>query len=225
MKILVVDDHPLIGKALRDVLKQLGEDVAIIEAKSYEAAVEQASATPDINLVLLDLGLPGVSGFEALERLREQFPAIPVVVLSAQDDAQTVTGTIDRGAMGFIPKTASTEVLISALRLVLAGGVYLPQEVLRAQKAPAPSPAQSAARAMNIEDLKLTPRQADVVRVMIQGKSNKLIMRELGLAEGTVKLHMSAILRALNVDNRTQAVIAVAKLGLEMGRIGKAAVS
>jgi DNA-binding NarL/FixJ family response regulator len=165
--------------------------------------------------VLLDLKLPGVNGMDALRALREAVPAAPLVVLSGEEDPHVVREAIERGAMGFIPKSSTPEVLIQALRLVLARGVYLPPTVLDSRAAPAPgaSPqADSAAARL----LGLTPRQADVLRCVIQGKPNKIIARELDISEGTVKAHLSSVMHALGAHNRTEAVYAAAKLGLRL---------
>jgi DNA-binding NarL/FixJ family response regulator len=207
---LVVDDHPLICEALRQVLKALDSDIELLEAGGGVDALAVAGESERIDLILLDLALPDADGFEVLRELRERHPSFPVVVLSASEQADTVMRALDTGAMGFIPKTASNEVLLGALRLVLSGGVYLPAEVLRRSHAPA-STAQASYR-----DLGLTERQAQVLALMVQGKPNKIICRELSLAEGTVKIHVTAILKALEVSNRTQAVIAVGKLGLKL---------
>ena len=219
MKILAVDDHPLIRDALRQVLKVLDQELNLISAASAQETLIAAADNPDLNLVLLDLSLPDANGFEVLHQLRDQHPGIPVVVLSATDDAASVMRALDDGAMGFIPKTSSNDVLLSALRLVLAGGVYLPTEVLRHSTATHPH-AQATPGAPQKEitcrDLGLTDRQAQVLALVVQGKPNKLICRNLNLAEGTVKIHISAILRTLNVTNRTQAVVAVGKLGLKL---------
>lgn len=219
MKILAVDDHPLIRDALRQVLRVLDPDLNLLSAASAQETHVVAGENPDLNLVLLDLSLPDANGFEVLHELREQHPGIPVVVLSATDDAATVMRALDEGAMGYIPKTSSTDVLLSALRLVLGGGVYLPAEVLRHSTATsphAPSAPGAPAKEITCRDLGLTERQAQVLALVVQGKPNKLICRTLNLAEGTVKIHISAILRALNVTNRTQAVVAVGKLGLKL---------
>jgi DNA-binding NarL/FixJ family response regulator len=167
--------------------------------------------------VLLDLTLPGKHGFELLCELRHDFPQLPVVVLSATEDRDTVMRAINDGAMGFIPKTSRTEVLIAALRLVFSGGVYLPPSAFSMQSGPMtaesrlPAPATRSPR-----EVGLTERQAQVLALLVQGKSNKLICRALDLAEGTVKIHVTAILRALNVSNRTEAVVAVSRLGLKL---------
>lgn len=219
MKILAVDDHPLIRDALRQVLKVLDPDLNLLSAATAQETMVAAAAHPDLNLVLLDLSLPDANGFEVLHQLREQHPGIPVVVLSATDDAASVMRALDDGAMGYIPKTSSNDILLGALRLVLGGGVYLPAEVLRNSTAAHPhSPAAPGVplKEVTCRDLGLTDRQAEVLALVVQGKPNKLICRTLNLAEGTVKIHISAILRALNVTNRTQAVVAVSKLGLKL---------
>jgi DNA-binding NarL/FixJ family response regulator len=214
LKVLVVDDHPLICEALRQVLRALDQSIELIEAADAPQALAAAESHRDLDLILLDLALPGADGFEALRELRERHPSFPVVVLSASEQAEIVMRALDAGAMGFIPKTSSNDVLLGALRLVLAGGVYLPPEVLRHSQAPA-LPGKTAGAA-SYRDLGLTERQAQVLALLVQGKPNKIICRELNLAEGTVKIHVTAILKALGVSNRTQAVITVGKLGLKL---------
>jgi DNA-binding NarL/FixJ family response regulator len=217
LKVLVVDDHPLIREALRQVLRALNKDIDLLEAGSGPEALAAANRNDGIDFILLDLALPGADGFAVLRELRERHPSFPVVVLSASDHAEVVMRALDAGAMGFIPKTSSNEVLLGALRLVLSGGVYLPAEVLRHTPAPALVPESAAAAAeVGYRDLGLTERQAQVLALVVQGKPNKIVCRELNLAEGTVKIHVTAILKALGVTNRTQAVIAVGKLGLKL---------
>jgi DNA-binding NarL/FixJ family response regulator len=218
MKVLVVDDHPLIHAAMPLVLSGLDASVEVLQAASLESALPTLDQHADVNLVLLDLGLPGVSGFAALNQLRERYPAIPVVVLSGTDDRGTVTTALEGGAMGFIPKSSSNDILVSALRLVLSGGVYLPREIIRHHGAKEEALTDAS---VTPEEFGLTERQAEVLSLMVQGKPNKIIMRELGLAEGTVKLHITNILQKLNVGNRTQAVIAVAQRGLKLDRLDK----
>ncbi len=222
MKILVVDDHPLICEALRQVLQALDQQLELLEASTCAEALELTRRNQDISLILLDLALPGVDGFEGLRQLRDEFPGLPVVVLSASEQPETVIRAIDGGAMGFIPKTSSNQVLVNALRLVLSGGIYLPPEVLRGHDAIAPGaplPAGTPAQLRNPREIGLTDRQSQVLALVVQGKPNKLICRDLDLAEGTVKIHVSAILKALGVANRTQAVIAVSKLGVKLPTI------
>jgi DNA-binding NarL/FixJ family response regulator len=211
MKILVVDDHPLIQQALRQVLATLDPTLEFLEAQDASEAHAALSREPDTDLILLDLALPGCDGFQLLEDLRREWPGMPVLVLSATHDRETVEHALDLGAMGFIPKTANTRVLPEALQLVLAGGVYVPNEPARASAS-----LRSRASFTRPEQLGLTLRQADVLKLLVQGKPNKLICRDLKLSEGTVKVHVSAILRALNVRNRTQVVIELARRGVRL---------
>jgi DNA-binding NarL/FixJ family response regulator len=219
MKCLIVDDHVLIREALRGVLGELkGEATVIIEAPDAGQAMRQLKLHPDVELILLDLGLPDRDGFELLEELGGRHPTVSVVVLSAQHDRNKVARALDLGALGFIPKSAPREVMLSAFNLIFSGGLYIPPEIL-ARYAPAAAPDRPtlspAARAARAADLGLTERQMEVLALMMQGKSNKAICRMLDLAEPTVKIHVSAILRALKVGNRTEAVIAAGALGLK----------
>jgi len=215
MKILVVDDHPLILEALKQVLRDLQPDIEVMEARDAVQALDQAGTHPDLSLVLLDLTLPKTHGLELLAELRQRCPDVPVVVLSATEDRETVLRAINDGAMGFIPKTSRTEVLVAALRLVFSGGVYLPPSVFSGA-AHAVSEPRPPAIARSPREAGLTERQAQVLALLVQGKSNKLICRALDLAEGTVKIHVTAILRALNVSNRTEALVAVSRMGLRL---------
>jgi DNA-binding NarL/FixJ family response regulator len=216
LKILIVDDHPLIREAMRSLLGTLDDRLEVIEAGDCNEALAAAARHPDLGLILLDIHMPGMSGLDALGSFRDQHPAIPVVVMSGSENRDDVMRAIDGGAMGFIPKSQPSRVMINALRLVLAGGVYLPVEILGM---PATGTA-AAGTARAPADLGLTGRQSEVLALLVQGKSNKIICRELGLAEGTVKIHVTAILKALGVANRTQAVIAVSRLGMKLGGIG-----
>ena len=219
MKVLVVDDHALIRDALRGVLKELKGDATVVDAADSRNALRLAEEKPDLGLVLLDLNLPDRSGFELLAELRGRHPAVSVVVLSAQSDRDSVARALDLGATGFIPKSASREVMLSALRLVFSGGVYIPAEILgpRGEQPPARrgQPA-TGTRPGSPRDVGLTDRQVEILALMMQGKSNKAICRSLDLAEPTVKNHVTAILKALKVTNRTEAVIAVGALGWEL---------
>jgi DNA-binding NarL/FixJ family response regulator len=185
---------------------------------------------PDVDLILLDLNLPDQDGFSVLAELRKNHPAISVVVVSAHQDRDNVVRALDLGALGFIPKSASRKVILAALQLVFSGGIYIPPQVL-SQPELAPAAAQPAAsggaRTVQPErlpaspaDLGLTERQVDVLALMMQGKSNKAICRVLNLAEPTVKNHVRAILKALKVTNRTEAVIAVSELRWELPLVG-----
>jgi len=220
MNILVVDDHALIREALSGVLKELKRDAKIFEASNCGQAMQLVAEHTDLALVLLDLTLPDRDGFSVLAELREHHPAMSIVVLSALQDRATVTKALDLGAQGFIPKSAHRDVMRSALQLVFAGGIYVPPEILSHEEPPAPQfatkrPATDRPR-VSPSELGLTERQIDVLALMMQGKSNKAICRILDLAEPTVKNHVTAILRALKVTNRTEAVIAVNELGWEL---------
>lgn len=207
MHVLLIDDHALFREGVALLLKPLQEGLAVSEAGSCEEALAQVAAGSAPDLVLMDLGLPGMPGLAGIGAMRERLPDAPVVALSSSDDKDTVLRALDAGAMGFIPKSASASVFIAALRLILARGIYLPPSVfLAAPVAPAPRSTPGG--------LGLTERQAQVLHLILQGKSAKLIARELDLAPGTVKAHTSAVLRALNVTTRTQAVVAAGRLGL-----------
>lgn len=217
MKVLLVDDHALIRDALRGVLKELVVDATVLEASDCQKASTLIDSTPDLQLILLDLNLPDRDGFSLIGDLRREHAEMSLVVLSASQDRETVMRALDLGVSGFIPKSAPREVMVNALRLVLSGGTYIPPEALargEARTSPAapnlpPSPA----------DLGLTERQLEVLALMMQGKSNKAISRILDVAEPTVKHHVTAILKALKVTNRTEAVIAVGASGWQLPQV------
>lgn len=216
MKILVVDDHHLIREGMRPVLRQLAsgaEAVEVLDAATFGEARAHLQRHADVELVLLDLRLPDASGLDALDELQRTRPDVPVVLMSGEDDAASVRAALERGALGYIPKSSSAPVVLNALRLVLAGGVYVPPEILQGDRAPAAQAPRS--RRVDPARLGLTPRQMDVLALLVGGKSNKEICRELDLSEGTVKAHLAAIFKALGVANRVQAVIEAGKLGLK----------
>lgn len=214
MKILIADDHRLVIEAVKVKLAELGPDVEFRVATKVEDLEREASE--DLDLALIDLTMPGADGYQHIRSLREQFPALPVIVLSGVEDPEIMRASIELGALGFIPKAYSPDVMLSAIRLVLAGGVFVPQMML--SEAPArlassisePQDPSAAAPATSLGKLRtlLTERQIDVLRLLSQGKPNKLIARDLGISEGTVKIHLAAIFRALDVRNRTEAVVA-----------------
>jgi DNA-binding NarL/FixJ family response regulator len=224
MKILVVDDHALIREAMRGALKELDSEAVILEASDSRQTMCLTEDHADLDLILLDLTLPDRDGFGVLTELRDRYPAISVVVMSGLQDRDTVVKALDLGALGFIPKSAQRRVMISALQLVLSGGVYIPPQALsHTESAPTPSqppaaPIGPVANRASISpaDLGLTERQVDVLALMMRGKSNKAICRVLNLAEPTVKNHVTAILKALKVTNRTEAVIAVGEMKWEL---------
>jgi DNA-binding NarL/FixJ family response regulator len=218
MKILIVDDHALIRDALRGVLKELAQDATVLEAANSRQATRLIEANPDLHLILLDLNLPDRNGFAVLADLRRQHATISLVVLSASEDRDSILKAIDLGALGFIPKSAPHDVIVNALRLVFSGGVYIPPEALaRTETREAKTTAQRSSKSP--ADCGLTERQMEVLALMMEGKSNKAISRMLDVAEPTVKHHVTAVLKALNVTNRTEAVIAVGSLGWDLLQI------
>lgn len=217
MKILVIDDHVLIREALRRVLKELKREAVVLEASSGAEAEQMIAEHPDISLILLDLNLPDRDGFALLTELRERHPTVSVVMLSGSQDRANVVRALEAGALGYIPKSAKREVMLGALRLVFAGGIYIPPEIMDRGLAPASLSGRpfKERRQVSPSDLGLTDRQVEVLALMMRGKNNKVICRTLNLAEPTVKNHVTAILKALKVTNRTEAVIAANDLGWE----------
>ena len=221
VKILTADDHPLLREALARLIADIGTSVEVLEADSLQAAQDLLAANRDWALVILDVMLPDATGIEAVERVLSAYPDVPLLVVSAKDDPATARAVLDTGARGFISKRSPTRVLAEAIRLVLVGGTYVPPQALQAAP-PAerdadsppvdPGAPTSAARAA----LGLTARQFDVLALLVQGTPSKLICRTLHLAEGTVKAHLAAIYRSLNVANRTQAVHVASRLGVAL---------
>ena len=215
MKALVVDDHPLIQEAVRSVLRRLEPEMAIDVAASCEHGLDLAQVGAEPDLVLLDLNLPGLSGIPAVKLWRSRYPGTAVVVLSAATDSQTVLAAMGAGAAGFIPKSSSNEVMLNALRLVMGGGRYLPPELLSQSGGnDGVSRRRRQATTMSVETLGLSARQMEVLQLIAKGAPNKTICRQLGLAERTVKAHVTAVFRALKVTSRTQAAIEASRLGL-----------
>lgn len=211
MKVLLIDDHPLILSALQSVIQGLADNIHVTTADSGQAARQVLSNSSGFDLVLLDLHLGDANGFDLLSDLREQFPAMPVVVISASDQHGDVIRSIDMGAMGFVPKKASNETLVAALKQVMSGGVYVPPQSVGHDSLSQPAPTPNLQAAIHSPHWGLTPRQTDVLASLLKGHPNKLIARELNLSVETVKDHVAAVLRALGVSSRTQAVIAVSQ--------------
>jgi DNA-binding NarL/FixJ family response regulator len=236
MKVLLIDDHPLVLTALQAVIGNIDRDIQVAGAASAAAARQAMAADADRDLVLLDLALGDADGFALLAELRNAYPAVPVVVVSASERASDVIRAIDLGAMGFVPKSTPHAELHEALRMVMSGSMYVPPSMLgldfaslrRDMQAEAEAEAAAAAghgaplgaaaraephqKVPSIQDLGLTPRQAEVLGLLLQGLPNKLIARQLNLSVETVKDHVAAVLRALNVSSRTQAVLAVSQM-------------
>jgi DNA-binding NarL/FixJ family response regulator len=208
LKILLIDDHPLFRAGLKHLLDRMGEGLEIDEADNLEQGLERLTANGTIDLVLVDLMMPGMEGFEGIEALRQRAPDAPVVVISVKDRAEDVRRAMNAGAVGYVPKSSSPDVMIHALKLVLSGGMYLPPNVLE-------GPRHGGADGLNLEQgplANLTRRQRDVLNLLIEGMSNKEIANVLGLSAGTVKIHVSSIFKVLKVTNRTLAVITANQL-------------
>jgi DNA-binding NarL/FixJ family response regulator len=204
MKILIVDDHALFREGLCYVLYALEDSVTILEASNFDLAVQHVSENPDLDLVLLDLNMPGKDGFAALTYFTNTFSALPVVILSASQMRSDMQRSLDSGAMGFIPKDTTSEVMLNALRLIFSGGIYVPPNMAQ----------QPIENHNNNSASPLTPRQLQVLEMLVQGHSNKVIAYDMDLAEATVKMHITSIFKSLGVSNRTQAALAAEKLGI-----------
>ena len=233
MKVLLVDDHPLVLSALQAVIQSIGSDTTVVGVDSAAAARATLQDDADFDLVLLDLALGDADGFEVLVEFRAAYPAVPVVVVSASDRASDVIRAIDSGAMGFVPKKSSHGELHAALHMVMTGSMYVPPSMLGlefgrsivagdtvpgimrplgdAPLGPAAHP-EPQQKLPSLKDVGLTPRQGEVLSLLLQGLPNKLIARQLNLSVETVKDHVAAVLRALGVSSRTQAVLAVSQM-------------
>lgn len=220
MKILIVDDHSLVREGLKAILSLSELSASFVEASDAISGQSQLMQHPDIALMLLDIQMPGCNGLDFLETVIKQRPELPVIMLSGEHDSPTVTHALNAGASGFLPKNSLNQVLVSAVNLVLAGGIYIPPEVLRAAN-PAPSkPCTPIDPLRAFEALGLTLRQIDVFRLLVQGQSNKQICRQMDVAEATVKIHVRAILRALTVSSRSEAIAKATQLGLRVPDAG-----
>lgn len=206
MKILLADDHALVREGLRHVLRRLDDDAVVVEAADCAEALQLAERYGEFDVVLLDVAMPGMDGLNGLARLRERLPSTPIVILSALEENGLVREAFQRGAQGFIPKSSTGDVLRGALRLVLAGGVYLPPSLLGSSLAETRDASPSTDVPRNVEGRSgLTQRQREVLALIVKGQTNKEIARALNMSETTVRTHATAIFRALNVTNRTQA--------------------
>jgi DNA-binding NarL/FixJ family response regulator len=220
LTVLIVDDHHLVRAGLKLSLREFEQDVTVLEAETLEAALATYRACPEVDLVLLDLSMPGTQGATALDDFTRSYPDARIVIVSGTYDMQTVQEAIAQGVLGFIPKLAGKTAFLSALRFVLDGGIYIPPEALLTTharvSAPAPVAPEKARTAQSVPGPRnsgLTTRQIDVLAQLLDGKPNKQICRELNLALGTVKCHVGAILGALEVNSRAEAIAAANKRG------------
>jgi DNA-binding NarL/FixJ family response regulator len=202
MKILIVDDHQLFREGLVYILKSIEQGVTILQTANYDGALNVMDEHADLDMVLLDLRMPGLDGYSLLETARISYPKLPIAVLSASRDRKEIQRAIDLSAVGFIPKDSSGKMLLNAVRMMLDGGMYLPPEM--AEKIE-----QSTS-----EWPDLTPRQLEVLNMIAVGASNKVIAADLGVAESTIKMHITAVFKTLGVSSRTQAALVAQDKGL-----------
>ncbi|HXE39197.1 MAG TPA: response regulator transcription factor [Azonexus sp.] len=218
LKLLVVEDHALVREGLVRLLGQIEEKATVLESEDFESALTVLDNEGEFDLVLLDLALPGIDGFAGLDILRRRYPAMPVAVVSAFDDTPTITRVLNLGASGFIPKAFSGEALLSAVREILAGNIFRPsgQQGSRLDDATPVPPSKISVRP---DEIGITDRQAQVLALMVRGLSNRDIADQLELSEGTVKIHATAVFKALGVNSRTQALVAVARYGIDFADV------
>lgn len=210
MKILLADDHALFRDGMRYVLRKLGEEVEILDAGNFPDGLRLAEENPDLSLALLDLHMPGSEGTGSVRQFHSRCPEVPLVVVSGTDQREDIEKVMNNGAVGFISKMSSGQEMLHALRLVLDGGIYLPPQLLRH----ALGEEREDKRTWRTNEFGLTIRQMEVLQQLSQGKSNKDIALSIGLAEGTVKIHVAAIFQALRVNKRIEAVQVAQRLGL-----------
>ena len=213
MRILVCDDHAVFRAGLRAVLGELSDAAELLEASDVAQALALAAAHADLDLALLDLHMPGTDGRTGLRALRAAHPGLPVVIVSAADDPAEMRRALDEGASGFVPKSSRSEELVAALRLVLAGGVYVPRAALASAGAAGSGESRRSRRRERAGTL--TSRQIEVLSLMARGLTNREICGVLSIAEGTVKTHIAAIFETLEVTNRTEAAVVARELGLK----------
>jgi len=221
MNVLLVDDHALIREGIALVMNNLSDDTHILEAETGKEALEFAQSNSDLDLVLLDLNLPDNNDFSLLQSMRQALPSTPIAMLSATEDANLIQQALQIGANGFIPKSSNSKVMLQAVQLILAGGLYLPPQLMINNSISSTTTPQQElsqgdvdASAANSSDLQFTKRQTEVLSLLDQGLSNKEIARKLDMSPSTVKVHVAAILRICDATNRTQAVSLARQLGI-----------
>lgn len=219
LRLVLADDHALFRGGLILLIRMMNRPVEILEANDFDQAIGHLSEGPPVDLLLLDLLMPGMNGIEGISRICRTWPDVPVVVVSVREDSKAIRDALKAGAMGYIPKTSSPEVTTNALRFILSGGIYVPPQVLHLNETrpdPLPSPQERPSplpeQAAESNPFGLTERQIEVLRLMAEGRSNKDIAADLDIAPGTVKMHVSRIFKTLGVDNRTQAASLLARL-------------
>lgn len=213
MTILLADDHALFRDGIRYVLRQLDEKVNVLDAASFPEALNKAEQHSQIDLALLDLNMPGGEGVRSMRAFHLRYPEIPLVVVSGSEERDDIERVMEFGAMGYISKMSSGKVMLSALRMVLEGGVYVPPQLLQQTVANMDN-GSTDKRSSRSREFGLTMRQMEVLRYLADGKSNKDISREMKLAEGTVKIHVAALFQTLHVNSRLEAVRVGQRLGM-----------
>ncbi len=191
MKVLVADDHPLVREGIENILRRINPDLCLLEANGFVAALSIVKQHHDLDLALLDLMMPGMNGCESIKELRRLIPSTPIAIVSASEDMNDIRQAINNGANGYIPKSSGNKVMLTALQLILSGGLYLPPQCLEIASAPQQEP--------------LTNRQLELIKLLLIGKTNKEIAHKLSISDKTVKAHLSEIFKRLGVSNRTQA--------------------
>ena len=212
MKILLADDHPLFREGVKHVLMLLGDEVSIVDAHDYPSLFAEAAAHPDLDLVLADLYMPGMGGHEGIAEFRNQFPDTPLVIMTASESRADARRALASGALGYVLKSSPSQEMLDALIRVLDGGIYVPPLLEGDEQPEAPL----SLMPLSSQGIRLTHRQLEVLKQLLQGKPNKIIARELDLSEGTVKIHVAAIFKALGVSNRTEAAVAAQRFGLNL---------
>ena len=209
MKVILADDHALFRDGFALLLQQHEPNVQCHIGSSFDDALILLQTHPDADILLLDLNMPGMHGVPSVHEVQQKFPGVPVIILTAEESRSQMEALLATGAAGYIPKSSSALVMVSAIRLVMAGGIYVPPQLLGGGLSVPPRGAAGLDSAAH-----LTERQLQVLRLLAAGKSNKIICRELNLGEGTIKVHLSAIYRALSVTNRTEAAMEAQRRGL-----------
>ncbi len=204
MKILVADDHALFRQGMTYILNEMDPGSTIVEASTSNQAIQLAKKNPNLALILMDLSMPDMDGIDAMRVIQASVPTVPVIILTASESLMDMKQALDAGAMGYVPKSVTASIMTSAIKLVLSGGIYIPPALVQG----------SHNTDTNLKThIKFTPRQTDVLRLLLDGQSNKQAARFLNLSEATVKAHIAAIFKELNVNNRTQAVLAAKRAG------------
>ncbi|MGD8347100.1 MAG: response regulator transcription factor [Lysobacterales bacterium] len=207
--VIVADDHPLFRAAIKEALEAEQGETRFLEASSFESLQKLVDEQQEVDLVLLDLHMPGVSGFAGLVYLCKRYPSVPIVIISANEDPVVIRRALEHGAAGFIPKSSGIETITQAIAAILMGEIWVPAQMAAGRSVQDASELELAERMSQ-----LTPQQFKVLMMMSQGLLNKQIAFELGVSEATIKAHVTAIMNKLGVSNRTQAVVAAGKLAV-----------